>query len=160
MSSEQARSANGPEVFFQPLLGLWSEGLRQAASQTQFLLGSLGTNWDPQTLRQRWLETLMESLDQFLRSPVFLEGMRRHFETLVQWQASSEDWARDFARSTGWPRITDISGLFERMRIGQDALLAQLRDIEGRLEALEQRLNSPTREPVNVSNGAEIQARS
>jgi hypothetical protein len=56
---------------------------------------------------------------------------------LTQLKGTAEDLARDFSRATGVPRISDISGLFERTRIGQEAMLARLTAIEERLANLE-----------------------
>ena len=99
---------------------------------------------DPAALRQQYFDALAENLDQAMRTPAFLEGMRRNFEMLTQLKGTSEDVARDVARATGIPRVNDISGLFERLRIGQDAILARLAAIEERLTALEHRRRTTT----------------
>jgi hypothetical protein len=139
MVTAHTRAANGGDVFLKSILDFWSEALRLTAGQSQVLMRGLGEATDMETLRKRWLETLAESLDLYMRSPVFLETMKHHFEVLTQVQSTAEDLSRDFARSTGLPRINDISGLFERLQVAQEAVLARLSAIEERLEALETR---------------------
>jgi hypothetical protein len=63
--------------------------------------------------------------------------MKRNFETMAQLKSAQEGLARDVSRSTGIPRIDDISGLFERLQIAHEAILERLRTIEDRLQRLE-----------------------
>lgn len=139
MTTESAPTSNGRAVFFSPVMDFWFETARQAAEQTQALLSGQGAAPDPQAVRKRWIAAMAQSLELYLRSPMFLATMRRNFEALAQVQGSAEDLARDVARSTGIPRINDISGLFERMQIGQEAILNRLSAIEQRLSALEKK---------------------
>ncbi len=139
MSTTTNTAANGQEPSIQPLFDFWWKSSEQGAEWYQAWLGALGAAGKPEDLRRRWLDAVSKSLDQYMRSPVFLEAMRRNFEMLTHIKGTTEDWARDVTRTTGVPRIGDISGLFERMRIGHDAILARLSAIEEKLDALEQR---------------------
>jgi hypothetical protein len=134
----QGPQGNGAhDAFFHPWMDFWSRCLEQGREQTQVLLDSLSGTRDAEALRRRWLESLAQSLDSFLRSPAFLEAMRRNFELITEVKSNSEEVAQEVARTTGLPRLPDISGLFERLRLAQDVILDRLTAIERRLEALE-----------------------
>jgi hypothetical protein len=137
MTTANETPANGAESATKPVLEFWTRYFEQASEQTQALLGTAREACDPVALRREWLAGLAEGLDHYLRTPAFLETMRRNFEMMTQLRGTSEDLCRDFSRASGIPRINDISGLFERMRIGQEAILARLEAIEARLIALE-----------------------
>jgi hypothetical protein len=137
MTTQPSGTTNGDDFLFKPMMNLWFEGVRQAANQTQAVLDGANESLDLKALRQRWLEALTEGLDTFMRSPVFLEGMKRHFEMMSQLKSTQEHVAGDVSRSTGIPRISDISGLFERLQIAQETVLDRLQAIEYRLQRLE-----------------------
>jgi hypothetical protein len=131
------REANFQAAVLQPLFDFWSKSVEQGMEQTKAMLDCMTGACDLATLRRRWLDSLARSLDVYMRSPAFLEAMRRHFDAVTQLHNVTEDWARDAARVAGIPRVPDVSGLFERLRVGQEAILSRLGVIEQRLEALE-----------------------
>jgi hypothetical protein len=137
MTTPEAAPCNGHDPVTQPLLEFWQKYFEEGTRQTQDLMTGFREAFDPAAMRRRWLEALAESLDRYMRTPAFLEAMRRNFEAVTQLKSASEDWARDVSRATGIPRISDISGLFERLHIGQEAILARLAGIEHRLDGLE-----------------------
>jgi len=103
------------------------------------MLKQVKEGFDPLALRRRWLDTLAESLDAYMRTPVFLESMRGGLQAVSEHKRTTEDLAQEAAREMGIPRMPDVSGLFERLQIGQEAIQARLRAIEQRLERLENR---------------------
>jgi hypothetical protein len=105
----------------------------------QALMTGVAGAFEPAAFRRQWLGAVAETLDRYMRTPAFLETMRRNFEAMTQCKGASEDLARDVSRATGIPRIDDISGLFERLQIGQEAIIARLGGLEQRLDALESR---------------------
>jgi hypothetical protein len=137
MSADNGTQTDNYEAVFQPVFDFWKSCFEQGAGQFQGWLSGAREASDPQALRRRWLEALGQSLDRYMRTPAFLEAMRRNLEMTTQVKSTVEDWARDLSRSTGIPRLSDISGLFARLQIGQEAILARLGAIEQRLEALE-----------------------
>ncbi len=140
MTTPQQTASNGWNPLVPPIFDHWAEATRTLVDQSQQLFHAVAEARDLETLQKRWLESIAQSLDQYMRSPVFLDMMRRNFELVTQLQDSYEDRARDVARATGVPRLDDISGLFERMRIGQDALMERLAQLEKRLQSLEEKL--------------------
>jgi hypothetical protein len=139
MATANGNQTNQKESGGQTPFDFWSKCFEQSAEQMKMLLSCATDTCDPAALRRRWLDDLSKSLDAYMRSPVFLEAMHRNFEAVTQFKSLTEDWARDASRATGIPRITDISGLFERLQIGQEMILARLTAIEQRLDALEKK---------------------
>jgi hypothetical protein len=138
MSTAHDTPVNGAEPGQRPMAEFWIAYFEQASGQARTVLDAVQEVSDPAALRRQWFTALAEGLDNAMRTPAFLESLRRNFEMLTQLKGTTEDVVRDVARATGIPRVNDISGLFERLRIGQDALLARLTAIEERLIALEQ----------------------
>jgi hypothetical protein len=118
-------------------MDFWNKYVEQSVEQTQALITGMRNVTDVKGLRQMWLESLAQSMDTYLRSPVFLEAMRNNMTAMTQMKQVTEDAARDFTRATGIPRVNDISGLFDRLQIGQEAIMNRLESIEKRLEKLE-----------------------
>ena len=135
--TQNGTQTNGQDAVLKPLLDFWSEWIEQSQEQTKVLLDSMKRAGDLAGLRHLWLESVGKSLEATMRTPAFLEAMRRQFDVMTHLHSSAEDSARDFARVTGIPRINDISGLFERLQSGQEAILTRLAAIEERLKALE-----------------------
>jgi hypothetical protein len=135
--SQSSTQSNGHESVVSRLLSFWSDCIEQSEERTKVLLDSMNGPGDLASLRHRWLESLGKSLEAYMRTPAFLEGMRRQFDVVTHLQETGEGAARDLAHAAGIPRIDDISGLFERMQSGQKAILARLAAIEERLADLE-----------------------
>jgi hypothetical protein len=129
--------ANGHDAVLRPWIELWSRSMDQGADSARAFLEGGRAGFDPAALRRQWLDTLGRSLDAYMRTPAFLESMRRGFQAMTEVKGNTEDLAQEVARETGIPRMPDISGLFERLQIGQEAIHARLTAIEHRLEHLE-----------------------
>jgi hypothetical protein len=137
MTTPATTPGNGHEAPAPPLAEFWSKCLEQGGEQLQAVVNGLKEVMDPVALRRRWLEAVSQNLEQYMRTPAFLDGLRRNLEMTTQLKSVAEEWAAAFSRVTGIPRMADVSGLFERLRTGQEAILARLGAIERRLEALE-----------------------
>jgi hypothetical protein len=135
--------------FFEPWMDFWSKTIEQSKEQSAALLEAMQGIPDPEALRRRWLDSLSNNLDTFLRSPAFLEAMRRNFEAMTEMKSHGEEAAQSVARETGIPRLSDVSGLFERLRLAQVLILDRLSAIERRLEAIE----THTRRTPSKRNG-------
>jgi hypothetical protein len=136
---ENRETSGAVDPVLRPLLDFWAEAFEAGAGQAKPLWEGVAGVGDLAGLRKRWFEALSQSLDAYMRTPVFLEVMRRNFEVNTLLKGASEDVTQELARQTGVPRLPDISGLFERLRIGQEAILAKLSGIERRLKTLENR---------------------
>lgn len=137
MTSQEAASV--PTAMFQAWTDLWGKYVEASTDYSRVLLDSAGgaEPADLESLRRRWLESLGKSMDSYMRTPAFLEQMRRHFEAMTAAKSNADDVAKEVARNVGFPHLDDIAGLFERLQIGQEAILNRLAAIERRLDAIE-----------------------
>lgn len=136
MATNNNQSTNN-DAFLQPMLDFWTDCIETSNEQVKVLLDSMTGTADIGTLRRRWLESMADSFDSYMRTPVFLEAMRRQFESITTFKSTAEDVVQELSRNSGIPRIQDISGLFERMKTTQEVILQRLATIEERLAALE-----------------------
>jgi hypothetical protein len=120
--------------------GLWSGYFEQVDAQSRAFLDCLQSMGDPQAMQRRWLEQLSKSMDGYLRSPAFLEAMQRNLKAMTDIKAFQDQVVQDFARHVGMPLADDIYGLFERLHSVEHTIMARLKAIEGRLAAIETRL--------------------
>jgi hypothetical protein len=140
---ENNHQTNVLDPIFQPMLEYWTKAIEQSQEHAKVLLDSMREAGDLKTLRRRWLDALAQSLDLYMRTPAFLEGMHQHLDLMTGLKGHAEEAGHEVAQVTGIPRMPDISGLFERVRIGHDAILARLDAIDRKLEVLQKRRKRP-----------------
>ena len=138
------------DPIFQPFMEYWTKTIEQSQEHAKVLVESMRETGDLNTLRRRWLDALAQSMDLYMRTPAFLEGMRQHLDLTTGLKGHVEEAAHEAAQATGIPRMPDISGLFERVRIGHDAILARLDAIDRKLEVLQER-----KKPAGTRRGSE-----
>jgi hypothetical protein len=119
------------------MLEYWNKSIEQSQEHAKILLDSMKQAGDLKALRRRWLDALGQSLDLYMRTPAFLEGMHQHLDLVTGLKGHAEEAAHEAAQVTGIPRMPDISGVFERVRIGHDAILSRLDAIDKKLEVLQ-----------------------
>jgi hypothetical protein len=107
----------------------------------QMLMAGKPPDVDPASARKEWLATLTQSMDAYLRTPAFLEGVRKNSETLSAAKVSADLAQREWAREAGIPHIEDISGLYDRLETAHEVVLEKLSAIEKRLGAMEKKLS-------------------
>ena len=139
MTTEKTTAPDGLDSLCNPFVAFWRDAFQKSTELTQAAFQSMTQVGEWDKLRRQWPQALSTTLDNYMRSPAFLDNMRRNMEMFTQWQSHMDDWARDLSRLTGMPRINDIAGLFDRLRQNQEAILAQLSAIEKRLQAMEER---------------------
>lgn len=115
----------------------WTQWMEQSARGTQALLGLIATSSDPATLQRRWLETLAEQFDSFMRTPAFMEMMRRNLKSITDLKVAQDQAVHGAARQLGLPLADDIAGLFERLHSTEQEIVSRLEAIERRLDDLE-----------------------
>jgi len=114
---------------WRPFLDFWAAQTKAGAEQAQ--ADGLTGESPPAEALHRWLEAQAGVVDAFLRTPVFLEAMRRHLEALTLLKSGMGP-APGLA---GLPVSQDVIARLERLEAGQSALLARLADLEQRLAA-------------------------
>lgn len=118
------------------LTAFWVQWLEQSSRGTQALLEALQSASDPNQLQQAWLDATAQSFESFLRSPAYLELMRRNLKLMTDLKTMQDQAVHGTARHLGLPLADDISGLFERLNSTEQTILNRLQAIEDRLDAL------------------------
>jgi len=115
----------------------WTQWLEQSSRGTQAMLEVMQTAGDPQQLQRRWLEAVSRSLDDFMRTPTFLELLKNNLKAITDLKGLQDQVVQDTARQFGLPLAADITGLFERLHSTEQTILDRLKAIEDRLKAIE-----------------------
>ncbi len=133
----------------QPWIEYWLNLVEQNTQWTQSLMAGAPQNVDPAVIRQEWLGAMSKSIEAYMRTPTFLEGMKRHSETMTATKVTSELAKLEMARQAGIPHIEDISGLYDRLETANEVVLQRLHTIDQRLEAIEEKLDSQLKKSGN-----------
>jgi len=153
MSNKNGNPANNgdnSDAVFQPWVDYWMNLYEQNTQWTQELMAGAPPNVDPATIRKQWLGAMSNSIEAYMRSPTFLEGMKRQSEAMTATKVTSELAKLEMAREAGIPHIEDISGLYDRLETANEVVLQRLKMIEtrmeARLDAIEAKLESKSKE--------------
>lgn len=119
------------------MAAFWTQWLEQSSRGTQALLEVMRAAGDPQQLQRRWLDAVARSLDEFMRTPVFMELLKNNLKAVTDLKSLQDQAVQDAARQFGLPLAVDITGLFERLRSTEQTILDRLKAIEDRLKAIE-----------------------
>ncbi|HVT26791.1 MAG TPA: hypothetical protein VHE81_02125, partial [Lacipirellulaceae bacterium] len=92
------------------------------------------------TIQRRWFDALSKSMDAFMRSPLFLQGVKHNTDTAAKLKRQADDVMTEIARNANIPTAGDISGLFERLHSVEETILSRLARIEERLDAIEDKV--------------------
>lgn len=122
----------------------WAQCLEQSDRQVQIMLGVWQAVGDPQQMQRRWLDAVAQCLESFMRSPEFLEIMKRHLKVMTKLKELQNQLLQGTARQFGVPLADDISGLFERLNSTERTIVKRLQAIEHRLGDVEAKFgNAP-----------------
>jgi hypothetical protein len=126
----------------EPYREFWAEYVQRASDTArQMFQSATGADADPRTWQRRWLEAVGQSVDAYLRSPAFLDAMKQNMDMMIKAKLQADDFTKEFARNANLPTASDVTGIFERLRSAEDAILARLAQMDRRLEAIEARTN-------------------
>jgi len=115
----------------------WTQWLEQSSRGTQALLEAMQSVGDPQQLQRHWLDAVSRSLDDFMRTPTFLELLGNNLKAITDLKGMQDQVIQDTARHFGLPLAADITGLFERLHSTEQNILNRLQAIEERLKGIE-----------------------
>ena len=121
------------------MASFWAQWLEQSSRGTQALLEAMQVAGDPQNLQRRWLDAVSRSLEDFMRTPAFMEIIKNNMKAVTDIKSFQDSIVQDTARQLGVPLTADITGLFERLHSTENTILKQLQAIEERLKAIENR---------------------
>jgi hypothetical protein len=134
------KSNSHVDPIVKPFVDFWSAYISQANDATRDLLDGINGAANAKTWQRNWSDAVSKSMDAYMRSPAFLQMMKRNTELLVISKRQADDFAAEFARNANIPTASDISGLFERLHSVEEVILNQLGRIEDRLTAIEERV--------------------
>lgn len=141
--SNDSKTGATPDAAADPataLFSFWSQWLEQSARGTQAMLEVMQTAADPQQVQRNVLEAVTRSIDDFMRTPVFMEAMKRNLKMMTDMKSLQDQALQGAARQFGQPLAADITGLFERLNSTEQTIVTRLRAIEERLKAVEAKL--------------------
>ncbi len=141
-NGQQTETLDANQKVIQPWIEYWLSLVEQNTQWTQALMAGAPQNVDPQVIRHQWLDAMSKSIEAYMRTPTFLEGMKHHSETVTATKVTSELAKLEMARQAGIPHIEDISGLYDRLETANEVVLQRLRTIDDRLEAIEAKLDA------------------
>jgi hypothetical protein len=119
------------------MASFWAQWMEQSTRGTQALLEVMQRAADPQQIQRHWLEAVSRSLDDFMRTPAFLEVLKNNLKAMTDIKGMQDQAIQDTARQLGMPLAADITGLFERLHSTEQKILSRLDAIEARLKAIE-----------------------
>jgi hypothetical protein len=124
------------------LFSFWAQWMEQSARGTQAIIEAMQSVGDPQKLQRNWLDPIARSIDEFMRTPVFLEAMKRNLKATTDLKRLQDQVVQDGARQLGQPLAADITGLFDRLQSTEQTIIGRLQAIEEKLKAVEEKVNS------------------
>jgi hypothetical protein len=143
--STKSETQNASDAATDPaaaLFSFWTQWMEQSARGTQAVLEAMQGAGDPQQFQRHWLDAVARSIDDFMRTPVFMEAMRQNLKMTTDLKRMQDQAVQDTARQFGQPLAADITGLFERLNSTERTIVARLQAIEDRLRALETKLGA------------------
>jgi len=140
MPSTESKTKPNSSVAADPsvmVASFWTQWLEQSSRGTQALLEAMQSVGDPQQLQRHWLDAVSRSLDDFMRTPTFLELLGNNLKAITDLKGMQDQVIQDTARHFGLPLAADITGLFERLHSTEQNILNRLQAIEERLKGIE-----------------------
>ncbi len=136
-TTETKPNSSAPTDPASMMAAFWAQWLEQSSRGTQALLEVMQKAADPQQIQRHWLDAVSRSLDDFMRTPAFLEVLKNNLTAMTDMKSLQDQVIQDTARQFGMPLAADITGLFERLHSTEQTILGRLDAIEARLKATE-----------------------
>ena len=118
-------------------LEFWRNYFEQTAIQTRILLESLPGGKPLGHLHNQWLTALSKSLEDFMRTPAFLEVLKQSIRRMIDLKLAQDQMTRSVPPGVGQPQAADVASVFDRVRRAEQTVLTRLSGIEDRLAAIE-----------------------
>jgi hypothetical protein len=119
------------------VFSFWTQWLEQSTRVTQTVLEAMQAAGAPQQIQRHWLDSVARSIEDFMRTPVFMEAMRQNLKLVTDLKRMQDQAIQATAHQFGLPLAVDITGLFERLISTERTIVARLQAIEDRLKTLE-----------------------
>ncbi len=78
-----------------PFADFWSDYSRQVNEATRELFSGFDEGTQIKTWQRKWMNTISQSMDAYMRTPEFLRAMKHQTETAVQLKRKADDWTNE-----------------------------------------------------------------
>jgi len=120
----------------------WRDYFEQTAIQTRILLESMQGGKSPEQLHSQWLASLSQSLDDFMRTPAFLEVFKQSIRRMIDLKLAQDQMTQSAVGGAGVHLAADVAGVYERVHSAERKVLTRLTAIEERLAAIERAVSA------------------
>src|SRR5438552_16600469 len=90
-----------------PLFSFWTQWMEQSARGTQAMLEAMQAAGDPQQMQRHWLDAVARSIEDFMRTPVFMEAMKRNLKMVTDLKRLQDQAVQGVAHQLGQPLAAD-----------------------------------------------------
>ena len=153
--SRKSEAGGIPDPVARPLLEFWSSYIEQANAATKVLIESFGRQEEPEAWQRKWFDAVSKSLDAYLRSPTFLEAMKRNTDAMIMAKKQIDELSKEFAGRATSPTAEHPSDLSQQLRSVETTILARLGRLEERIGRVEAELtdggSTPSGKPKKKS---------
>ena len=107
-------------------LEFWRNYFEQTAIQTRILLESMQGGKSLEHLHSQWLDSLSRSLEDFMRTPAFLEVLKQSIRRMIDLKLAQDKMTQSTAGGAELPHAADVAGIFDRVRSAEHTVLTRL----------------------------------
>jgi len=129
--SEQFDNAQPSARSTSPLVDSWMDYVQQATANATSMLQTSTGGIDPQAWRRQWVATLSQTTDAYLRSPLFLQMVKMHVDSLAGAKQAANA-QQDAPASDDAPLTDDVQTMHSRLRTLEQRLQAIQEAAEGK----------------------------
>tara|TARA_R110002096_G_scaffold67332_5_gene163313 strand:+ start:611 stop:1183 length:573 start_codon:yes stop_codon:yes gene_type:complete len=130
---------------FKPFMDMWTSYSEQTSQNTERMMHGFSDGMNPadayEKFRGQWMDSMGQSIDAFMRSPIFLQWMRHNSDAVTKSKEQVNNFSQEVARNCSIPTVDDISGLFERLHSAEETILLRLNQLHSRLDRMEATLD-------------------
>ncbi len=154
--SEQDNNSHDIDPNLPPLVNFWMNAFQQAYELPKGITGSVDSGIHPRNLRRQWFDSLSQMTDGYLRSPIFLQMLKSHVETMILAKRNAES-LRGVSCGAGNEMAESVQAMRRQMNRLKEQLDSLERMLGGTLEP-EQSVSSPVVATNAPRDAAEQQA--
>ncbi|MCG8448660.1 MAG: hypothetical protein MI725_03645 [Pirellulales bacterium] len=125
------------ESVVQPFLELWSSYLERTMEATKAILEGSFSQVRDHAKQKESFEAVSKSLDDFLRSPVFLQAMKQHVDSIIEAKRAGINLATTIDQDENLTSDDNINEILQRFSGTEQMILNRLDQIERRLDKIE-----------------------
>jgi predicted nucleic acid-binding Zn-ribbon protein len=138
--SDQSKAAGEMDPLVRPFLEVWSSFLVQTGESARKLLESYDRSGNVGQLSRERLDSAREKMDDYLRSPEFLNAMKQNIDVMIKTKRQLNDLYRELAPHAGGAASGEFQELSEGLRAAGESVRARLSEIEKQMATVDAKL--------------------